>query len=117
MKAKPILISILIYLPSVLLAVFYVPTALDKLLDPHQTGKIVQSSAVMLTAGIFILTGLALFYYHKTMLWGVTMLSLYMLAVIGIHLYKGKPAEVLMLILMSTLFAAYIRKPEVFERN
>ena len=100
-----------------LLAVFYVPTALDKLLDPNQTGKIVQSSAVMLTAGVFILTGLALFYYHKTMLWGVTMLSLYMLPVIGIHLYKGKPAEVLMLILMSTLFAAYIRKPEVLARN
>jgi len=71
----------------------------------------------MLTAGIFILTGLALFYYHKTMLWGVTMLSLYMLPVIGIHLYKGKPAEVLMLILMSTVFAIYIRKPEVFAKN
>ena len=86
------------------------------MLDPHQTGKIVQSSAVMLTAGVFILTGLVLFYYHRTMLWGVTMLSLYMLPVIGIHLYKGKPAEVLMLILMSTLFAAYLRKRKCLRR-
>ena len=71
----------------------------------------------MITAGIFLLTGTALFLYKKTMLIGTSMLVLYMILIVLIHMYKGKPAEVVILILMATIFAAYMRQPHLFSRN
>ncbi|WP_245917639.1 hypothetical protein [Aureitalea marina] len=108
---------ILIWLPSLALLLFYVPNALDKLINHDQTGKIVESSAVMITAGVFILIGTALFLYHRTILIGTSMLVLYMTPIVLIHLYKGKPAEIVMLILIATIFAAYIRRPQLFSRD
>lgn len=108
---------ILIWLPSLVITLYYIPNALDKLLNPYQTGKIVESAAVMITAGIFLLTGTALFLYKKTMLIGTSMLVLYMIFIVLIHMYKGKPAEVVILILMATIFAAYIRQPQLFNRE
>jgi len=109
--------KILIWLPSIAIALYYIPNALDKLLDPNQTGKIIENSAVMITAGIFILTATALFLYNKTVLIGTSMLVLYMTFIVLIHMYKGKPSEIVILILMVTIFASYIRKPHLFIKN
>ncbi|MDP5060691.1 MAG: hypothetical protein NWP64_02110, partial [Maribacter sp.] len=94
---------------------FYIPNALDKLINHDQTGKVVESSAVMITAGLFILIGVVLFLYNKTMMIVTAMLTLYMIFIVLIHMYKGKPSELVILILMSTVCAAYIRKPELFQ--
>ncbi|NJY61931.1 hypothetical protein HC174_04060 [Salinimicrobium sp. CDJ15-81-2] len=107
----------MIWLPSLIITLYYVPNALDKLLDPNQTGKIVESAAVMITAGIFLLTGTALFLFRKTMLLGTSMLVLYMIFIVLIHMYKGKPSEMVILILMATIFAAYIRQPQLLYRK
>lgn len=112
-----ILSRILIWLPSLVITLFYIPNALDKLLNPNQTGKIVESSAVMITAGIFILLATALFLYNKTILIGTSMLVLYMTFIVLIHMYKGKPSEIVILILMATIFASYIRKPQLFHQK
>lgn len=112
-----ILNRILIWLPSLVITLFYIPNALDKLLDPDQTGKIVENSTVMITAGIFLLIAIALFLYNKTILMGTAMLVLYMIFIILIHLYKGKPSEIVILILIATIFASYIRKPQLFHQN
>src|SRR5690606_4367631 len=109
--------KILIWLPSIAIALYYIPNALDKLLDPNQTGKIIENSAVMITAGIFILTATALFLYNKTVLIGTSMLVLYMTIIVLIHKYKGKPSQIISLILMVTIFASYIRKPHLFIKN
>ncbi|MEC3907051.1 hypothetical protein VOI54_08465 [Tamlana sp. 2201CG12-4] len=116
-KAEKILSRILTLLPSLAITLFYVPNALDKLLDPNQTGKIVESSAVMITAGIFILIATTLFLYNKTILIGTSMLVLYMIFIVLIHMYKGKPSEIVILILMATIFASYIRKPQIFHQK
>ena len=104
-------------MPSLAILLFYIPNALDKLINHDQTGKIVESSAVMITAGIFILVGTALFLYKRTMLIGTSMLVLYMTPIVLIHMYKGKPAEIVLLILIATIFAAYIRRPQLFSRD
>lgn len=106
---------VLIWLPSLIIILYYIPNALDKLLDPNQTGKIVENSAVMITAGIFLLIATGLFLYNKTMVIGTSMLVLYMIFIVLIHMYKGKPSEIVILILMSTIFASYIRKPKLFH--
>ena len=108
---------ILIWLPSLIIILYYIPNALDKLLDPNQTGKIVENSAVMITAGIFLLIATALFLYNKTLLIGTSMLVLYMIFIVLIHMYKGKPSEIVILILMATIFASYIRKPKLFHQQ
>ena len=108
------LAKILMWLPSLILTLYYIPNALDKLLDPNQTGKIVENSAVMITAGIFLLIAIALFLFNKTILIGTSMLVLYMVFIVLIHMYKGKPSEVVVLILIATVFASYIRKPQLF---
>lgn len=108
---------ILIWLPSFAITLFYIPNALDKLINHDQSGKVVESSAVMIAAGIFILIGTTLFLYNKTILIGTSMLVLYMTFIILIHIYKGKPAEIVILILTATVFASYIRKPKLFLRT
>ena len=108
---------ILIWLPSLIIILYYIPNALDKLLDPNQTGKIVENSAVMITAGIFLLIATGLFLYNKTMVIGTSMLVLYMIFIVLIHMYKGKPSEIVILILMSTIFASYIRNPKLFHQQ
>jgi hypothetical protein len=109
--------GILLWLPTLAIILFYIPNALDKLINHDQTGKVVESSAVMITAGVFILIGTALFLYNKTMLIGTSMLVLYMTFIVLIHMYKGKPAEIVILILMATVFASYIRKPQLFHQK
>ena len=116
-KTVKIISKILVWLPSLAISLFYVPNALDKLLDPNQTGKIVESSAVMITAGIFILIATALFLYNKTILIGTSMLVLYMTFIVLIHMFKGKPSEIVILILIATIFASFIRSPQLFQQN
>ena len=108
---------ILIWLPTLAIILFYIPNALDKLINHDQTGKVVESSAVMITAGVFILIGTVLFLYNKTILIGTSMLVLYMTFIVLIHMYKGKPSEIVILILMATIFASYIRKPLLFHQK
>ena len=114
MKTENILKTILIWLPSIVISLYYLQNALDKLLDPNQTGKIVESSAVMITAGIFILIAIALFLYNKSILIGTSLLTLYMILIVLIHWFKGKPTELVILILVATIFASYIRKPHLY---
>jgi len=117
MKSKKILSTILMWLPSLLITLFFIPNALDKILNSNQTGKIVTNSTVMMITGLFLLIATALFLYHKTIRIGTTFLAFYMTCIVCIHMYKGKPYEVAILIVMTTIFASYIRKPELFHQK
>ena len=117
MKAKNMLTKMLIWLPSLIITLFFVPNALNKILDSNQSEKIVTNSTVMISTGIFLLIATALFLYHKTILIGTSLLALYMTFIVFIHMYKGKPYEVAILIVMATIFASYIRKPKIFHQN
>ena len=115
MKKNNILKTILIWLPSVIITLFFIPNALDKILNSNQTEKIVANSTIMIATGIFLLLSIALFLYNKTILIGTALLALYMTSIVFIHIYKGKPYEVTILIVIATIFASYIRKPQLFH--
>lgn len=117
MKMNKILKTLLIWLPSVTITLFFIPNALDKILNSNQTDKIVANSNIMIATGIFLLISTALFLYNKTILIGTSLLALYMTLIVFIHMYKGKPYEVTILIVIATIFASYIRKPEIFFSN
>ena len=112
-----ILKTLLSWLPSLIIALFYIPNALDKILNSNQTDKIVANSTVMIVTGIFLLVSTTMFLYNKTILIGTALLSLYMTLIVFIHMYKGKPYEVTILIVMATIFASYIRKPQLFHQK
>lgn len=115
MTAKKITKTGLIWLPSVIITLFFIPNGLGKILSPIQADKVVTNKTVMISTGIILLIATALFLYNKTLLWGTSILALYMSCIVGIHMYKGKPYEVAILIVMATVFAAYIRKPQMFK--
>jgi len=114
MKTDKIIKTILIWLPSVIISLFFIPNALNKIFHSNQIDKIVANSTVMIITGIFLLIATFLFLYNKTILIGTVFLALYMTMIVCIHMYKGKPYEITILIVMATIFAAYIRKPLVF---
>ena len=114
MKAEKIFSRILIAMPSLILTLFFIPNALDKILNSNQTEKIVTNSTIMIITGIFLLISTALFLFYKTVIIGTTFLVFYMTFIVFIHIYKGKPYEVAMLIVIATIFASYIRKPQLF---
>ncbi|WP_435579093.1 hypothetical protein [Gilvibacter sp.] len=111
MKANQNLASIFRWLPSLLLCLIYVPNALDKIFNADQAGKVVDSPAIMIATGIFLLIATVLFLLPRTVLYGAALLVLYMSLITGIHLYKGKPHEVVLLIVIATVFAAHLRNP------
>ena len=112
-----ILRTLLTWLPSVIITLFFIPNALDKILNSNQTDKIVANSSIMIATGIFLLISTAMFLYNKTILIGTTLLALYMTFIVFIHIFKGKPYEVAILIVMTTIFASYIRKPQLFHQK
>ncbi len=117
MRTKKILPTFLTWLPSVIILLFFIPNALGKILHPNQTGKIIANSAALIMTGIFLLIAIVLFLYKKTMLIGTSFLAIYMTFIVCIHMYKGKPYEIAILIVTATIFAAYIRKPSLFHEK
>ncbi len=115
MGAKNILTTVLTWLPSIIITLFFIPNALDKILHSNQADKIIVNSTLMILTGIFLLLTTALFLYNKTILIGTFLLALYMTLIVCIHMYKGKPYEVTILIVMATIFASYIRRPQFFH--
>ena len=108
---------LLMWLPSVIITLFFIPNAIDKILNSNQTDKIVANSTIMISTGIFLLTATVLFLYNKTILIGTTLLALYMTFIVFIHMYKGKPYEIAILIVMTTILASYMRKPRIFHHR
>lgn len=100
------------WLPSVMLLLFYLLNAWDKITNAGQTDKVIANEAVMIATGIFLLLAVALFMYPKTILWGTALLALYMSCIVVIHMIKGKPHELTLLLVIGTVFAAYIRAPQ-----
>jgi hypothetical protein len=115
MKANKIIAIILSWLPSLVISLFFIPNALDKIFNSNQAGKIVSHSATIIATGVVLLIANALFLYNKTLHIGTLILSSYMTLVVFIHMQRGKPYEVTILIVMATIFAAYMRRPQPFE--
>ena len=117
MKNEKIIRTALIWLPSLMLAMIFIQNGLGKILHSGQMNKIVKNDTLFIAGGITLLIATVLFLNNKTMLWGTTILVFYMTFIAFIHLYKGKPFEVAVLIIICTIFAAYLRKPQFFQKN
>ena len=91
--------------------------AIAKITQHDQQDKIIANNILLITVGILLLIATALFLHHKTIHIGAAFLVVYMTLIVSIHIYKGKPYEVAMLMIVCIAFASYIRKPEIFTRK
>ena len=117
MKIKKLLLTILTWLPSLIITVFFIPNALGKIFQSNELNKVINNNAVIITVGLILLIGVVLFLIDKTIIWGTSILAIYMTFIVFIHMFKGKPYEIVILIVMSTIFAAYLRKPDLFHQK
>ena len=117
MKLEKITKTILTWLPSIVIVMFYIPNAIDKIVNADKLDKVITNSTIIMSVGIILLIAALLFLINKTVLWGTAILALYMACVVVIHMYKGKPYEVVILIGICTVFAAYLRKPKLFHQQ
>lgn len=117
MKLKNSIKTIVTWLPSLLLTLFYVPNAYTKIVESDHSDKIITNNIFISFAGIILLIAVVMFLYHKTISIGTIILVLYMTFVTCIHIYKGKPYETVMLIGIATVFAAHLRKPTLFHKK
>lgn len=107
--------TLLLWIPSILIALFFIPNAIEKIFYPHQLDKVITNPVLLMGVGIVLLGATCLFLINRTMLLGTAILSLYLFAVTLIHIFKGKPYEVVSLIVIATIFAAYLRRPSAFS--
>jgi hypothetical protein len=100
----------LIWLPSVVVTIFFLQNAIDKVVNSNPPGKLVSNTYIVILTGAVLLFALALFLYKKTIILGTVILSTYMTFVVFVHVSKGKPFFLTILIVLLTIFAGYIRK-------
>ena len=117
MEIEKTLKTVLIWLPSIVISMFFIPNAIEKIFQFNQMDKVVSNNIVITTIGIILLIATALFLFNKTIIWGTILLAIYMTCIVFIHMYKEKPFAVTILIVVSTIFAAYLRKPELFHNQ
>ncbi|GGG95834.1 hypothetical protein GCM10011416_11880 [Polaribacter pacificus] len=117
MKTAELLKKLLVKLPSVVMAVIFIQNGLTKVFNSGQLDKVIKNQTVLILVGVLLLIATCLFLFQKTLLIGTVFLSLYMCFIVCVHLYKGKPIEVTALIIVATIFAAYLRKPELFYQD
>lgn len=117
MKQNPTIKTVLIWLPSIVIAMIFIQNGIGKIWHADQMDKAIKNDFVMVGVGVILLIATLLFLYSKTIVWGTSILAFYMTFIVFIHLYKGKPFEVASLIVICTIFAAYIRSPQWFHTN
>ncbi|PQJ32783.1 hypothetical protein BST92_13020 [Nonlabens arenilitoris] len=110
MRYKNIVKTILLWLPSIPVIIFFVQNAFEKIIKHDQLDKIGTSPTLLITTGLVLLIAIGLFIYHRTILYGTLILSLYMTTIVVIHIHKGKGFYLTMLIIMGTLVAGWLRK-------
>lgn len=117
MRIEKIIRLVLIWLPSIMISMIFIQNGLGKIFQSNQMDKIITNNTIIISVGFILLIATALFLFNKTIIWGTTLLVLYMTCIVFIHISKEKPFEVVALIVLATIFAAYIRQPQLFHQN
>ena len=77
MKIKKLIRTVLIWLPSVMVSMVFIQNGLRKIFLSDQQDKIIASNTVIIIVGIILLVATTLFLINKTIIWGTTVLALY----------------------------------------
>lgn len=115
MIVKKIIKPALTWLPSVMMSLIFIQNGLGKMFQIDQTEKVINNEGIIIAVGFLLIIATLLFLIKKTMIWGTSLLALYMVCICFIHIYKDKPFEVAALIVLGTIFSAFLRQPQLFH--
>jgi hypothetical protein len=99
----------LIWLPTIPVVSFFIQNAFDKIINSSQSDKFVSNSSILILTGVVLLVATGLFLYEKTIIIGTAILAIYMTIVVFVHINKGKPFVLTIMIVLLTIVAGYIR--------
>jgi len=102
--------TVLIWLPSIIVSIFFVVNAFEKIFPSREISKPGFSNTTVLVVGIALLIATGLFLMKRTVVIGTILLASYMLFVVFLHASKGKPFLLTVLIVLLTIFSGYLRK-------
>jgi hypothetical protein len=100
----------LTWLPSILVAIFFIRNAFEKIFQSDEISKLGLGTASIILVGVGLLVATALFLVQRTVIIGTVILAAYMAFVVVVHFIKGKPFVLTLVIVLVTVFAGYIRK-------
>jgi hypothetical protein len=110
-------VTILKWLTSIGIAVFYILNAVEKIFQSNEITKPGFSNTIVILVGIILLVAVALFLINRTLIIGAVILASYMTFVVFVHIKNGKPFLLTSLIVLVTIFAGYLRKNELFTKK
>ena len=110
-------VTALIWFPSILIAVFFIQNAFEKIFQSNEVSKLGLGSTSIILVGIFLLISTALFLIKKTLILGTAILASYMTFVVFVHINKGKPFLLTILIVLGIILAAYLRRTKLFSQR
>ena len=108
--------TLLIWIPTLTVTPFFIQNGIDKVLHYNELNKFFLNNTGVLITGIILLIATALFLYHKTLTFGAGILAFYMTMIVGIHIYKDKAFLLASLIVVVTIFAAYLRRSKIVNK-
>lgn len=117
MKFQKMIRTALTWLPSIMIALIFIQNGLGKIFQSDQMDKVISNKAVLISVGVILLAGTLLFLFNRTIIWGTFLLAIYMTCIVFIHMLKEKPFEVAGMIVLGTIFAAFIRQPQLFHQK
>ena len=117
MTNKKIFETTLIWVPSILIAIFFIQNAFEKIFQSNEITKLGLNNMSIILVGIFLLIATILFLMHRTLILGTTILASYMTFVLIVHIYKGRPFFLTLLIVLAILVASFLRKSKLFLSN
>ena len=104
----------LIWVPSILIAIFFIKNAFEKIFQSNEITKLGLNNTSIIFVGILLLIATALFLMQRTLILGAAILALYMTFVLVVHIYKGRPFILTLFIVLAILVACYLRKAKPF---
>ena len=105
--------TIIVWLPSILVAMFFVQNAFEKIFKSTELDKVGLSSAQIIIAGVILLIATTMYLIDRTMIIGSVVLALYMIGIVGIHIQKGKPFIIAGIIVIAVGYGSYLRKVKI----
>jgi hypothetical protein len=109
--------TVLTWLPSIPIIIFFVQNAFDKIFYSNQLDKLVANSTVLILTGIVLLIATALFLFERTIIVGTAILATYMTIVTFVHISKEKPFFMTILIVLLTIIAGYVRRTKLITQK
>jgi hypothetical protein len=116
-KNKNWIKTLVVWLPSILVAIFFIQNAIEKIVKSTELDKASLSPTQIMIVGMVLLVATTMYLIDKTLIIGTVVLALYMISVVIIHFNNGKPYIIASQIVLAILYGAYMRGIKIVAKD